>query len=62
MEELQGKKYNLVSIRRMKNNVTDYVKDKLPELYNHQIYKFINKSKIPVEQLYKDGLHLKLIN
>ena len=62
MEELWGKKYNLVSIRRIKNNVTDYVKEKLLELYNHQNYKFINNSNIPVEQLCKDELHLKLIN
>ena len=62
MEELWGKKYNLVSIRRIKNNVTDYVKEKLLELYNHQNYKFINNSNIPVEQLCKDGLHLKLIS
>ena len=61
MEELWGKKYNLVSIRRIKNNVTDYVKEKLLELYNHQNYKFINNSNISVEELCKDGLHLKLI-
>ena len=62
MEELWGKKYNLVCIRRIKNNVTDYVKEKLLELYNHQNYKFINNSNIPVQRLCKDGLHLKLIN
>ena len=62
MEELWGKKYNLVCIRRIKNNITDYVKEKLLELYNHQNYKFIDNSNIPVEQLCKDGLHLKLIN
>ena len=38
----------LVFSRRIKNDIIDYV--------NHQNYKFINNSNIPVEHLCKDGL------
>ena len=60
MQKLWGKKHNFrFSIyKKNKKDVTDYVNKKLQELWNHQNYKFINNSNIPVEYLCKDGLHL----
>ena len=50
----------LVYTSRIKNDVIDSINKNLQELCNHQNYKFIKNSNIPVEHLCKDGLHLDL--